>query len=258
MALNTKCKFYYGIEITADNNTLDFSEGSGELNVNIPVGIYSPQEIASKLTTLFNAAGSLVYTCSFNRTTRKLTIATTSNFSLLIASGTHAGTSLYNTLGFTGGIDLTGSSSYLAPSSTGYEFVPQFYLLDYVPLENNIRSIQASVNETGSGQVETVRYGSKRFMECSIELITNNKFNSSTFWTSSLTGLDDARNFMNYAIQKSKIEFMPDKDIVSDYYTLILESTEIDQNGLGYKLTEQLEYGSGYYKTGRLIFREIT
>lgn len=258
MALDTKCKFYYGIEIETDNNVLDFNEGSGELSITIPVGIYSPQEIALKLSALLTDAGTQVYSCTFNRSTRKITIASTSNFSILISSGTHSVTTLYETLGYTGGSDLTGASSYLAPGQIGYEFIPQFYLLDYIPLEHNIKSIQASINETGSGKVEVVRYGTKRFMECSIELITNKPFKGSDFWTSSTTGLDDALSFMNYATQKSKVEFMPNKDAVNTYYTLILESTEADQTGIGFKLLEQLEYGSGYYRTGKLVFREIT
>lgn len=258
MALETKCKFYYGVEITQDNNILDFNEGSGELSITIPVGIYSPQEIALKIAGLLTDAGTLTYTCTFNRSSRKITISAGSNFSILIATGSHAGNGVYNIIGYTGGVNLTGSSSYLAPSSMGYEFVPQFYLLDYVPLEHNIKSLQASINETGSGLVEVVRYGTKRFMECSIELITNKPFQGSDFWTSSPTGLDDALNFMSFAIQKCKIEFMPDKDTVSNYYTLILESTESDQSGIGFKLVEQIEYGSGYYKTGKLVFREIT
>lgn len=257
MALETKCKFYYGIEITTDNNELDFSEGSGELSIFIPIGVYSPQEIALKLASLLTNAGSQTYSCSFNRSTRKLTISATSNFSILIATGTHSATTLYQTLGYTGGANLTGANSYLAPSTIGYEFVPQFYLLDYIPLEHNVRSVQASINETASGQVEVIRYGTKRFMECSMELITNKPFQGSDFWTSSTTGLDDALNFLGFATQKSKIEFMPNKDDVNTYSTLILESTESDASGIGFKLLEQLDYGNGYYKTGKLVFREV-
>lgn len=258
MALETKCKFYYGIEIIEDNNVLDFSEGATELSITIPVGIYSPQEIALKLSALLTDAGSQAYTCSFNRSIRKITISASSNFYILISTGTHSATTLYSTLGYTGGVDLSGASSYLAPGTIGFEYVPQFYLLDYVPVEHNVKSIQASINETGSGKVEVIRYGTKRFMECSIELITNKPFKGSDFWTSSPTGLDDALNFMGYITQKSQLEFMPDKDNVNNYYTLILESTEADQTGIGFKLVEQLEYGSGYYKTGKLVFREIT
>jgi len=56
MALLTKCKFYFGVEITQDNNVLDFDEGSGEISVTIPVGVYSPKQISDKIASLLTAA----------------------------------------------------------------------------------------------------------------------------------------------------------------------------------------------------------
>lgn len=258
MALLTKAKFYFGIEITQDNNIIDIDEGSGEVSVTIPVGIYSPKQISDKLSSLLTAALTQTYTVSFNRTTRKITISAPSSFDILIASGTHTATTLYTVLGFTGGADLTGFTSYLAPSVSGYEYIPQFYLLDYVPLEHNVKSVQASINETGSGNIEVIRYGQKRFTEFSIELITNNKFLGDSIWTSSPTGVEDTLRFLNYATQKGRVEFMPDGSDPANYSTLLLESTESDQNGIGFKLMEMMEYGAGYFKTGKLVWREVT
>ncbi|MBL0233169.1 MAG: hypothetical protein IPQ08_05850 [Chitinophagaceae bacterium] len=257
MALLTKSKFYFGVEITQDNNVIDIDEGGGEISVVIPVGIYSPKQIADKFSSLLTSAGSQSYTCSFNRTTRKLTISSVAPFDILISTGTHTATTLYTVLGYTGGLDLTGLTSYAAPSTTGFEYVPQFYLLDYVPLEHNVKSVQASINETGSGTVEIIRFGTKRFMECSIELITNNKFLGDSIWSSNPKGVEDTLLFLGYATQKSNIEFMPDLTDVASYSTLLLESTEVDTQGIGFKLMEQLEYGAGYYKTGKLVFREV-
>lgn len=257
MALLTKSKFYYGIEILTDNNIIDFNDGSGAIACAIPIGIYSPQEICNKISSLLTASGSQSYSCTFNRTSRKLTISASSNFTILISSGIHSGSSIYKKLGFTNLSDLSGSNTYTAQSETGYSFEPQFYLLDYIPLEHNIKSVQSSINETGSGNLEIIRYGTKRYMECSMELITNHKFSGDSIWAYNPSGVEDALLFLSYATQKCKIEFMPNKDDVSNYYTLILESTESDQNGIGFKLLEQLEYGVGYYKTGRLIFREV-
>lgn len=256
MALNTKCKFYFGIEITQDNNSLDFDEGSGEITITIPVGVYSPTDIATKIATLMNAVGTQTYACTFNRTTRVLTISAASIFDILISTGTNSTTTLYTVLGFTGGVDLTGAITYTAPSVTGYEYIPQFYLLDYIPLEHNVRSVQASINETGSGNVEIIKYGTKRFMECSIELITNYKFQDSEFWMYNPSGVEDVLLFMNYATQKSKIEFMSDINDVNTWSKLLLETTEVDSHGIGFKLLEMLEYGAGYFKTGKLMFRE--
>lgn len=258
MALLTKCKFYYGVQIDQDNNILDFDEGSGEISITIPIGIYSPKEISNKIAALMTAAGTQTYSCVFNRTTRKLTIGAVGFFSILIGSGSHTGSTVYANLGYTGGVDLTGFNSYASDSAVGYEFRPQFYLLDYTPLEHNIKSVQASINETGSGNIEVIRYGTKRFMECSIEFITNQKFISDPIWTSNKTGVEDALQFLTFATQKSKIEFMPNENDVANYFTLILESTASDQQGVGFKLEEMLDYGAGYYKTGRLVFREVS
>ncbi len=256
MALKTKCKFYFGVVVEQDNNFFDFDEGSGEITITIPVGIYAPSVLANKISSLMSAAGSQTYSCIFNRTTRKFTISSVAPFDILIFTGSHSATTLYINLGFTGGADLVIATTYTAPSAAGFEYVPQFYLLDYTPLEHNIQAVSASVNETGSGEVEIIKYGRKRFMECSMELITNEKFNDETFWTSSRTGIEDTLTFLDFATQKGKIEFMPDKDDPETFSLLLLESTEKDQKGVGFKLYEQLEYGAGYFKTGKLVFRE--
>jgi hypothetical protein len=39
---------------------------------------------------------------------------------------------------------------------------------------------------------------------------------------------------------------------------LILESTEDDSNGTGFKLKEMNDVASGVYRTGKLTFREIS
>lgn len=257
MALLTKSQFYYGIEIEVDNDTIDISEGAGEINVTIPIGVYSPKELTEKIEEKLNEAGTKSYTVSFNRTTRKITISSTSNFSILIASGTHAGSTIYANLGYTGGIDLTGAASYLAATAIGKVYQPQFYLLDYIPLEHNVKSAYISENETTVGNVEVIRYGTRRYTQFSIDLITNQKFLGDSMWTSSSTGVEDALDFMNHIIKKYKIEFMPDKSDPATFYTLILESTESDQNGMGFILNEMLDYGVGYFRTGKLNFREV-
>ncbi|HNC40284.1 MAG TPA: hypothetical protein PK522_00715, partial [Nitrosomonas sp.] len=216
------------------------------------------KQFSEKLSAVLTSSLTQTYTVVYNRTTRKITISAPSNFSILIGSGSHTTTTLYENLGYTGGIDLSGFNSYVADSTAGYEYNPQFYLLDYIPLEHNVKSVQASINETGSGAIEVIRYGTKRYTEFSIELITNNKFVGDSIWVSSKTGVEDTLNFLNYATQKSRIEFMPDGYDPATYYTLILESTESDQNGTGFKLMEMLEYGAGYYKTGKLVWREVT
>lgn len=258
MALKTKCKFYFGVIIEQDNNIFDFDDGGGEISAAIPVGEYSPQQFALLLQASLNASGSQTYSCVFNRVTKKIVISATSNFSILIHSGAHTGSTFYKNIGFTGSIDLTGANSYTSDDVCCLEYAPQFYLLDYTPLEHNIKSVKASINETGSGNVEVIRFGTKRMMECSIEFITNQVFNNDSAISTNINAVENTLIFMGFLIKKSIIEFMQDKSDTANYQTLMLESTESDQSGVGFKLVEMSEYGSGFYKTGKLIFREVT
>lgn len=258
MALNTKCKFYFGVVIEQDSNYFDFDDGAGEVSFSIPSGYYSPTEIVDIVSSNLNSVGSKSYSCYFNRQSRSVVISCTSNFKILIATGKHSGATIYKSIGFTSLFDLIGNSSYTSNLVIGIEYRPQFYLLDYIPLGHNIKSVQASINETGSGSVEVIKYGTKRFLEFSIELITNRIIHNTQSFESSITAVDDVLTFLNFAISKSKIEFMEDVSNVEKFNTIILESTEADQNGVGFKLQEQLDYGEGFYKTGKLVFREVT
>jgi hypothetical protein len=259
MALMTRSKFYYGVNIETDNNLFDFDDGGGEISITIPVGYYSPTEIAQKIASLMSEGGGQSYVGSFDRTTRLITITGTANFSILIATGTNNSSTIYENLGYTQGVDLTGSNSYVGQDFLGLEFKPQFYLLDYVPLEHNVKSVQASINETANGNIEIIKYGKKRLMECSIDFITDQRFLSedTSVWQSDTSGVSNALSFLNVVTEKSVIEFMPDLNDAT-FYFLILESTEEAQDGTAFKLKEMEQYGSGIFRTGKLVFREIT
>lgn len=258
MALLTKSKFYFGVQISSGNNVLDIDEGSGLIQVSLANKAFAPSEIATALASALNESGSLNYTVTLNRTTRLLRITASGTFSILRASGPNSASNIYSTLGFPGGTDLTGLSQYEGTVGVGFEFEPQFYLLDYVPLDHNVKSVKASVNETGSGAVEVIRFGTKRYMECSIDFISDQKFIGDEIWESNVNGISDALNFMGFAIEKATIEFMPNRLDVANYTKLILESTESDSQGVGFRLIEMLDYGAGIYRTGRLVFREIS
>ena len=116
MSLATHSKFYYGFEIDETNQYLDFNEGSGELSAELEIGLYSFTDYCAELARALNAAGGSTYTVTGNRTTRKITIAATGTFSLLVSSGSHEGTSAFATAGFTGA-DRSGSASYEGAAS---------------------------------------------------------------------------------------------------------------------------------------------
>jgi hypothetical protein len=258
MALLTKSKFYFGVSVDTENNVLDIDEGTGSFPVTLAVKAYAPSEIATALSSALNQAGTLNYSVTLNRTTRLLRITASGAFSIRRATGPNSASNIYSVLGFPGGTDLTGLSQYEGTAGVGFEFEPQFYLLDYVPLEHNIKSVKASINETGSGAVEVIRFGTKRYMECSIDFISDQKFIGDEIWESNVNGVSDALNFMGFAIEKATMEFMPNRLDVANYTKLVLESTESDSQGVGFRLIEMLDYGAGIYRTGRLVFREIS
>lgn len=258
MALLTKCKFYYGPEIELNLNYIDFSEGGGpELFFSIPVKMYSPLELANTIAEGLNATGSLTYSVTLNRSTRFLTISASGPFELLISSGSHSGSNIWQKMGFIGGVDLTGFASYSSTAAVGYSYSPQFYLLDYIPLDHWQEAVDSSINITGSGRVEVVRYGVKKFTQFSIELITNNKFLGDSMYESDIEAVENITQFLEAATRKSVVEFMPDRSDEAVYQLLILEKTEQSQNGIGFKITEMLDYGAGYYKSGLLTWREV-
>ena len=258
MALLTRSKFYFGVQIDSDNNVLDIDEGTGVVSVALAVKAFSPSELAVALSSALNSSGSLTYTVTLNRTTRLLRITASGTFSILRSSGPNSASNIYSRLGFAGSGDLTGFSQYDGTTAIGFSYEPQFYLLDYVPLEHNVKSVKASINETGSGAVEVIRFGTKRYMECSMDFITDRKFIGDDIWTSNTSGIADALRFMGFAIDKSTIEFMPNGLDVANYSKLVLESTESDSQGTGFKLLEMMDYGEGLYRTGRLVFREVS
>ncbi|HNC40337.1 MAG TPA: hypothetical protein PK522_00985, partial [Nitrosomonas sp.] len=56
MALMTRAKFYFGIEVEQDNNLIDIDEGSGEVSIEIPVGSYSPKQFSEKLSAVLTSS----------------------------------------------------------------------------------------------------------------------------------------------------------------------------------------------------------
>lgn len=256
MALETLSKFYYGHNVTTSNNKLGFDEGSGELTAEISVGEYTLTEYADEIATALNTAGNLEYTTSLDRETRKITISAGSNFSLLVNSSSTSSSSTFSLAGFTGS-DLSGSSSYEGDSSSGSEYKPQFWLENYIPKENDARRIGSSRNESSSGKVQVFSYGLVRFVTFNIIFITDINQGDNGAIETDLSGESNANDFMEYCTAARPIEFMPDRDNTSDFVKLLIERTPQSEDGTAYKLREMLNRGlSGYYQTGRLVWRE--
>ena len=255
--LNTRSSFIYGYTIGSASFSIDLNEGAGELQANIGIGSYTFQELANELSRALNLVGGQEYTITINRTTRTFTIAAPGNFTLLVTTGTRAGSSAYGVLGFTS--NKTGSNSYTSDVSTGTEFRPQFLLQDYVDFEDNQSAQAASVSVTAGNLVQVVSFGTEKIAELNIKYQTN-QLGSSNFIEADASGVENLRAFMVFATQKNRMEFFKDRDDKSTPIKVVLESTPTNSNGVGFKLREvsSIGIGSGWFETGLLKLRQVT
>jgi hypothetical protein len=253
--ITTLSKFYYGYEITSDNSVMNFSEGGGELAATISSGSYSFTELAVEIATALNAAGALTYTVTANRSTRTYTIAASGTFSLLAATGSQIANGPWALIGFAA--DQTGMTTYTGTAS-GSSYSPQFVLQDYVPSTNWRQAALSTVNKTAAGRVELVKFGDEEFMQCNISWITAISQPSGGPITSNASAVTQVIDFLDFAVTKAPLEFMVDASTPATFEKMILESTSLSKDGVGYKLRELYDRGlPGYYETGVLVFRVV-
>lgn len=258
MSITTTPVFYYGFTVTVNDIYINFDEGIGELTATVTAGSYSFTDLASAIATALNNVGGQEYTVTANRADRTYTISASSNFDLLFSSGSNAGLSIASVIGFAA-TDQTSANSYTG-SACGSEFIPQFPLQSYVGLNDYQESAQANINESASGSVEVFSIGTRKFLEFNIGPTTDNAMRSSGgLFTNDSNAVSKLRSFMEYAITKGDIEFMPDQSNRSTFNTIILERTPTSGTGTGFKLRELYGRGLvGFFETGLLRFRERT
>jgi len=260
MAIKTFSIFYYGLEITSENNILNFLEpnaGNVELVATIDPGTYVYSDLLTKIKTAMDAVGDETYTITIDRPSKQITITGTDTFELLIGTGAQKGLSPFALLGFTGSIDLTGSSAYISDSESGRSYSPQFQLQDYTPAGNFKKRQDASVNQSASGLVETISFGLVGFFKMSFNFITDLIQDGNVIKTNT-NGISDMNSFMVEITKKGQFEFMPDMDDRDAYHKVILESVSGSKDGTGYELKELVAQNlPGYYKLTGIVLREI-
>jgi hypothetical protein len=245
-------KWYYGHYIDQTNNILPFNDGTDK-TATLKVGDYTLTEFVIEVARALNAASSLTFTTSVDRSTRLITIAGSSNFELSIASGASANP--FSLIGFTG-TDRTGSNSYTGNVASGSEFKPQLKLQKFVNFGDNQVASYSNVAKSANGTVEVVSFGTDDFMTCEIAYQTNNNVTGSAIENQS-NGLDNLRTFLQYATQKRKMEFIPDRDTPATFTKCIIESTNASGAGTGYRLQEYLGRMPGFFSSGTLRFRKV-
>jgi hypothetical protein len=258
MALKNFSSFYYGIEVTTLNRFFDFDEGGSEINAEVQPRIYAPEDFANELERVLNSAGSNLYTVSFNRASRRLTISSNgSDFNILASSGVNAGNGVYQTIGLPTNIDQTGGLTYTT-GVVGRQYLSQFPPQSYTAPEDFVEKEQANVSRAASGFVEVIDFGNVRFLSMELLFITNKDLKSGEIIRFNPNGLQDARDFLSFAIRKGPMEFMPDYKNPNEFYRVILESTDSSSNGVGFRLKEEIERNlPEVFRTGILNFRVV-
>ncbi len=252
----TWSKFNFGHDVTVDNKYIPFAEGAGELLAEVAIGNYTLAEFAQAVEDALNTAGALTYVVTLSRTGNILTVAASGTFQLLAFTGSTTSTA-YSLMGFETTSDRTGAATYAGPLPSGTEYFPQFQLQSYVPPENYIESVDPTINTTGDGRVEVVNFGRKRMIEMDIKFITDLPMDGQTFGNNP-TGLQDARDFLDYISQKKVFEFVPDELTPGTFHKVILEKSQNYGNGTGFKLKELFTQGlNDIYETGVFTLRVI-
>lgn len=259
MSLTTYSLFYYGHTVTEDNQLIDFKEGDGDaLQATLNIGEYTLTDYLTEIKRAMEAAGDLVYTVTVNRTTRVITISSTSAFSLLVSSGDGIESTAFTMIGFTGD-DLTGETSYTADTASGSEFEPQYYLQDYIASNDFKEAVDGVVNESASGKIETVTFGTRQFIQMNFQYATDKNPTGSSLIKAQTSALANLRSFMDYIITKAPVEFMPNTNARSTFENLVLEKTPGNSKGMGYQLRELVDdHLPGYFETGEILFRKVS
>mgnify|MGYP003657877872 CR=1 FL=1 len=243
--------------VTLSNSYVDFNEGGSALSAQLDSGAYSLTAFALELARVMTAAGGQTYSVVFSRSTRKLTISATGNFALLLSSGAHTGVSALILAGFSGGADRTGTNSYVGASTCGYEYKPQYFLQKYVPSANFQKEIMPSVNESASGKIEVLSFGTVNFIEMIIPFCTDVSQGAAGAIENNASGVANINSFLQAVTKKIDFEFMPDRDTESTFQKVLLESTPLDGKGVGYRLKEMFPL-AGYFTTGKLTLRVVS
>jgi hypothetical protein len=256
--IRTWSKFNYGLNITVNNRYLNFGEGGPELTAILETGDYSLAEFPDALASAMSDVGSQAYSASIARSNNNLlTISAPGPFELFVNTGSNAGSDPFELIGFEYPSDLTGTNTYTGNTDCGSQYFPQFLLQSFVNYLNSQRSYDPTTNKTPAGRVEVVSFGIDQFFEMDIKFITDLPMDGKLIRTNS-TGLADAIDFMLYATQKNKFEFVPDIDDPGTFYKVILESSPGFSDGTGFKLKELFGQNlPDIYETGVITLRIV-
>ena len=255
MTIETRSAWTYGHTVELEKNFLPFDEGGSEIVAELRIGSYTLNSFANEIARALNESGTQEYAVLLDRASRLLTVSAPSNFGLHVTSSSLTGSTVFPLMGFT--LEKSGSNSYSSDEESGEIFYPQIPLQNYVSFEDRYKANNVTVNETGTGKVEVIKYGNVNYMRCNITLQTDIEQGRESY-VENRQGETELRAFMKYATTKAPMEFIPDRDDMNTYTDCLLEKTPFDSKGTGAELKELYTKGfANWWESGTIEFREI-
>lgn len=258
MALKAHSIFYYGHKIDENNNLIDFADSPGgpEKTAEIPVGSYTLTKFLEVITAALNAASSLDWTYTLDRTTRIVTLLSSGPADLLLGTGTNFLNTPATLLGFPQA-DILNDDTFVGSTASGSEWSPQFPLQDYKPKDKNKKLVNAVVSKSASGDNVSVQsFGTDRFIKMNAKYITNQP--TEGVLRNNPNAVAEVEAFLDYIVEKNPVEFMEDEDDRDVFEKVYLESTPQNADGTQYDLVEYVDRNlPEYFETGLLTFKVI-
>lgn len=257
MALKTHSVFYYGHKVDENNNLICFKEGAGpEKIAQLPVGSYTLTKFLEVVSAALNAASSLAWSYTVDRSTRIVTFTSSGTASLLWGTGSVYLNSPAVLLGYAQ-TDILNQTSFVGSSGTGSEYRPQFPLQDYKGKDQNKKLVNAVVTKSASGDTVSVQsFGVDRSIKCNIKWVTNQPTDG--LLRRNPQAVEQLKDFMDYIVEKNPIEFMEDENETYEFDKVYLDSSANSGDGTAYELTEYVDRGlPEYFETGTLSFKVI-
>lgn len=257
MTVKTRSKFYYDYQVKTATNEISFDEGSGELTATLRALKFTPSGLAIEVSRAMNEAGVNDYLCTFDREERKFKITSLGTTFEILGATNSSLSSAINFLGFDS-VDTGYALEHTSDNSSGKVYRPQFLLQDFISFEDWEVAAYGVRRKTATGGVEDIRFGTESFAEFNITYITDVFQPHKSPIENDPNALDNIREFLRYATNSGPFEFMPDRAAPESYHEVILESTQADRNGQGYKLRELYSKNLiDYFETGKIKLRKI-
>lgn len=244
--------FIYGYTVEDSQKSFYFNEGVGVQSFDVDAKGWALDDLRLEIQNRLNDNGDLSYSVTVDRATRKFTITADSAFDLLPSESTTG--SLFEVIGYSS--DKIGLMTYESDDETGRVYLPQFPLEKYTPFENDIRTIGGNKAEAPSGATRGVNFGLLKHMSCDFMFIGDIVHRKESPVESNPTGLQDAKDFMNYCITFGGMEFFEDRYSLTQFQKCIQISNGKDKNGQGYRL-DRVSKLYTIFQIKNLTFREI-